>query len=424
MSEILLLLLLLGFSAFFSGAETALVALSRGRADSLGHEKRSGARALRTLKANPQRMLVAILIGNNIANISASALATVIATREFGSAGPGVAIGLLTIVILVFGEITPKSLATRYSERISLVVAPVILGLVYLTAPIGKVFEHMTAVMSKAAPGSGEDPLVTESELISMAGYGEEEGTIEESEKQLIERAFAFSDLAVSDVMTPRHKVFRLPEETSADRALHQLVDTPFSRIPLYRADPDEVTGILHVRDLLSVLMSENTKTQIGELARRPYFVPDRQTLTDTISALRQERHQLAVVVDEHGVMEGVVSLEDLLEELVGEIYDESDIAPLDLTVHGPDLVTVEGALELRVLSEYFELALSGKPTDSVSRWILKHVQRIPCSGEEFALDGLKLTVKRATPRRIHEVLVAREPDTASQLGLKYPSVK
>ena len=193
MIEGLSLLLLLCLSAFFSGSETALVALSRARADALAEEGRPGAQSLRTLKEQPSRMLIAILIGNNLVNISASALATVLATRAFGSMGPGIAVGVLTIVILVFGEITPKSLAPRYSERISLAVSPVVLMLVRITTPISRLFEYFAPGSTHS--GGGEDPTVTESELISMAGYGEEEGTIEESEKQLIERAFAFTDL-------------------------------------------------------------------------------------------------------------------------------------------------------------------------------------------------------------------------------------
>ncbi len=408
MGESLLLLLLLFLSAFFSGSETALVSLSIGRADALARDRRRGSRALGVLKAQPQRMLVAILIGNNVVNISASALATVIATREFGDAGPGVAVGVLTIIILVFGEITPKSLATRYSERISLAVAPAILGFVYLSAPIGIMVERVSNVMSNGASGTTDEPVVTESELISMAGYGKEEGTIEEGEKELIERAFAFSDLSVSDVMTPRHKVFRLPAQMAIADAVSQLMASPFSRIPLHDNDPDEIIGMLHVRDVLRPLVSGDRAVCLIDLARPPYFVPDRQSLTDSISALRQERHHLAVVVDEHGLMEGVVSLEDLLEELVGEIYDESDIAPLDLVPHGPDNVTVEGASELRVLTEYFGTPLPGKPTDSVSLWILEKVQRIPKSGETFELDGLTVTVKRATQRRILELDVSR----------------
>ena len=142
--------------------------------------------------------------------------------------------------------------------------------------------------------------------------------------------------------------------------------------------------------------------------------------MNDTIAAFREERNQLAIVVDEHGIMEGVVTLEDLMEELVGEIYDESDITPSEYTIHGPDRITIEGASELRILSDHFQSTLSGKPTDSVSRWILTHVQRIPESGEAFELDGLHLTVVRATPRRIQEVLVWRAPGTGSQMNLEY----
>ncbi|MBT7110297.1 MAG: DUF21 domain-containing protein, partial [Proteobacteria bacterium] len=189
MGEAFLLILLLCLSAFFSGAETALVSLSRARADALVADGRRGARSLSTLKSDSSRMLVAILIGNNVVNISASALATVIATRELGSVGPGVAVGILTILILIFGEITPKTLATRYSERISLLVAPLILGLAYVTTPVNRLFEYFGLRSDSGNGNSTDDPIVTETELINMAGYGEEEGTIDENEKRLIERA-------------------------------------------------------------------------------------------------------------------------------------------------------------------------------------------------------------------------------------------
>ncbi|HCY13490.1 MAG TPA: hemolysin, partial [Gammaproteobacteria bacterium] len=172
MTEFLLLLLLLFLSAFFSGSETALTALSRGRAEALAKEQRRGARALAALKREPQRMLVAILIGNNVVNIGASALATVIATRELGRLGPGLAVGVLTILVLVFGEITPKSIATRYSERISLIVAPIILTFLRLITPLVWLFQGIADLVDKATPVDEQDPIVTESELISMVGFG------------------------------------------------------------------------------------------------------------------------------------------------------------------------------------------------------------------------------------------------------------
>ena len=239
MGDLIALVLLLALSAFFSGSETALVSLSKGRAEGLARENRRGAKALYALKNEPQRMLIAILIGNNLVNIGAAALATVIATRFLGNFGPGLAVGVLTVLILVFGEITPKSLSTRYSERISLVVSPVILGFLRAVGPVVTVFQKITDALGNAAADGSADPLVTESELISMINYGEEEGTIEESERELIERAFAFTDLVVEDVMTPRHKVLSVDGRQTLKESLPNLVDTPYSRIPLHEDDPD-----------------------------------------------------------------------------------------------------------------------------------------------------------------------------------------
>ena len=405
--EFTILVLLLGLSAIFSGAETALVSLSKGRAEGLAREKRRGARTLYSLKCEPQRMLIAILIGNNVVNITASALATVIATRIFGNFGPGLAVGVLTVLVLVFGEITPKSFATRYSERISLTVAPFIFWFLRIVGPLVSMFQMITDALGKAASESSEDPMVTESELISMINYGEEEGTIEQGERQLIERAFAFSDLVVADVMTPRHKVFSLDGRQSAQQALPKLLDTPYSRIPLHEDDPDEILQILQVRDLLSVVArSEGAATSLFSVAREPKFVPDSQSVTETITSFRREQRHMAVVVDEHGTMRGVVTFEDLLEELVGEIYDERDEVPPAVEELGNNRIALDGAAELRIVEEFFGIDLPGKATDTVNRWILERVERIPSNGETFQFEGLEVTVKSATRRRIDEVII------------------
>jgi Mg2+/Co2+ transporter CorB len=407
--DFIVLILLLALSAFFSGSETALVSLSKGRAEGLARENRRGATALYALKSEPQRMLIAILIGNNLINIGAAALATVISTRLIGNFGPGLAVGVLTVLILVFGEITPKSLSTRYSERISLVVAPVILGYLRAVGPIVTVFQKITDALGNAAADGSEDPLVTESELISMINYGEEEGTIEESERDLIERAFAFTDLVVEDVMTPRHKVLSVDGRQTLEESLSSLVDTPYSRIPLHEDDPDEILKILHLRDLLPVIASRSTENQsLVSFAREPNFVPDSQSVTETITAFRREQQHMAVVVDEHGTMRGVVTFEDLLEELVGEIYDERDEIPSNVEKLDQNRIVLDGAAELRLVEEFFDIDLPGKATDTVNRWILEQTGRIPSNGEMFLFEGLQVTVKNASRRRIGEVLIAK----------------
>ena len=209
MNEIAYLIILLVLSGLFSGSETALIALSLGRAEGLAKEGRNGAQALLRLKKEPTRMLITILIGNNLVNIAAASLATVVATRWFGALGPGIAVGVLTILILIFGEITPKSLATRYAERISLFVAGPLLFLMNLMFPLIWIFQRFTDWIHRLT-GSSSDPVVTELELISMAGHGALEGSINHEERELIERVFSFNDLTVRDVMTPHDQIFML----------------------------------------------------------------------------------------------------------------------------------------------------------------------------------------------------------------------
>ncbi len=407
MNELIVLIVLLLLSGLFSGSETALVALSRARAEGLLREGRRGARALHELKRDPSRMLITILIGNNVVNIAASAIATVIASERLGHIGPGIAVGVLTILILVFGEITPKSLATRYSERISLFIAPVMLGFMRLIYPLVWLFGHLTTWIGETL-GSKTDPTVTESELISLVAHGEEEGTIESGERQLIERVFNFTDLKVEDVMTPRHKVLALDGRRSIGDILPEVIGQSASRIPLFDEDPNEIHHILYLRDLLDAVAQDHLEKAANSIAHEPLFCPQNQSIDVLFSTLRRKKRHIAIVVEEHGLMQGVVTVEDLLEELVGEIYDESDLPPQEFKELSGNRIEVDGSAELRVVENYFDIELPGKPTDTVNRWILKYTERIPEVGEEFSIDSLDVVVQRASRRRIHQVVLAR----------------
>ena len=353
-------------------------------------------------------MLSAILIGNNVANIAASALATVFATRHLGSVGPGVAVGILTLVVLIFAEITPKSIATRHAERISLVVAPLMAGFLWLVSPLGWVFMQIANIFDRREGPQTHEPQVTESELISMVAYGEEEGTIEQEERQLIERAFTLTDLTVEDVMTPRQKIFMLDGSRTITELLPTLTQARYSRIPLYENDPDDISRVLHLRDLLPAVTGGEEVGSLFDLGRPAKFVPEGQAVTETIAAFRQEQQHMAIVIDEHGTLKGLVTFEDLLEELVGEIYDESDELPREITPIDENRALLDGSAELRVLEEYFGIDLPGKPTDSVSRWLLEKLERIPVAEETFDFDGLQVHVKAASGRQIEQVIVER----------------
>ena len=407
MENYLILAVLLVLSGIFSGSETALISLSMARAESLYKEGRRGAHALFLLKKDPSRMLIAILIGNNVVNIAASAMATVIATDYFGHSGPGIAVGVLTVLILVFGEITPKSLATRFSERISLFMAPVIYGFMRTIYPLVWLFQQLNNWIQSSTRAM-EDPQVTESEVITLIEHGEEEGVIDTGEREMIERIFNFNDLKAEDVMTPRRQVFRLDGRRSLREVLPEILDQNYSRIPLYGEDPDEITSLVILRDMINLIATGELDKPISTLGQEPLYTPANTPIDELIRTLKSRSMHLAVVVDEHGAMVGVVSLEDLLEELVGEIYDETDERPEDLIVLDESRILVKGTAELRVVEDFFDLDIPGKPTDTISRWLLEHTERIPEKDETFELDGLLIKVQDASSRRIHQVVLQK----------------
>ena len=409
-TELASLLGLLALSGAFSGSETALVALSMARAEALLREKRAGATALYQLKKDPSRMLTTILIGNNLVNIGASAMATVIATREFGDAGPGIAVGALTLFILVFGEITPKSLATRHPERISLFVAVPLMLFMKLMFPLVWVFGHFTSWVHRLSGGQ-EEPTVTESELIGMLGHGVAEGEIESGEREIIERVFAFNDLKVRDVMTPKGRLFVLDGALSVAEALPLVTDQPYSRIPVYEENPDNIVKVIYLRDLLNATASQQLDVRIGSIAHQPLFVSQYQSLDELFNTFRRHHRHFSIVVDEYGDVRGAATLEDLMEELVGEIYDESDVTPPSLEEGAEDEIVVDGSTELRVVERYFDTEIPGKPTDTVSLWVLQKIKAIPAPGETFVIDGLEVSIDEATHRSIDRVHIRLKQD-------------
>lgn len=413
MTELLTLLLFLVLSGFFSGSETALTSLSAARAEALLKEGRPGAKALMQLKSNTTRMLVIILIGNNLVNIGASALATVLATNLLGHFGPGVAVGLLTIFILVFGEVTPKSWAAKNAEKASLFCAPLILNFGRLVLPAAWALEKISDWLHERGTASNE-PSVTESEVISLLEHGAEEGTIEAEERKMIERVFAFNDLTVRDVMTPRNQVYALDENRTVREALPEILSHSLSRIPLYRNGMDDVRGLVHLHDILQAVVEDQLDQPLKQVAQDPLFAPQSQPIDELFAGLKHGNRHLAMVVNEYGMFQGVVTLEDLIEELVGEIYDETDKPKNLIRDAGPHRIIADGQLEMRVVAEHFDREIPGKPTDTVSFWILHHVARIPTAGEEFEIDGFTVRVEQATERSICSVSILR-PEPAPE---------
>jgi len=414
MNDILILVSLLLLSGVFSGSETALTAISLARAEALEKEGRGGAKALLHLKKNSTSMLIALLIGNNLVNIGASAFATVVATQHLGALGPGVAVGVLTFLILVFGEITPKSLAIRHSVKASLLVSPVVLLLMQVLFPLVWLFERLINFVYKMTDIK-EGPSVTESELVGLLARGRKEGIFEKNEVKIIERVFAFNDLIVADVMTGRHKIFALTEEMSIKDALPKIVEVGFSRVPIYHGSIENITHVFHWHDIAAAISNNKIDKPLKEFGIDPIFVPINQPIDHLFADLQRQQRHLAIVVDEHGVLRGLVTMENLLEELVGEIYDESDTMRSSGITTMEDGIEVDGGVELGAIKRYFKTDLRGKNMDSVSRWIVNDIERIPEANEYFEIDGLTIEIKQASGRRIHKVKILNSPKTTNQ---------
>ncbi|MCD6203764.1 MAG: DUF21 domain-containing protein [Methanophagales archaeon] len=321
--KILILLLLLLLSGFFSGSETALIAIGKVRARALVKQGVKGAKEINELMNQQEAMLTTVLIGNNMVNIGASALATSIAMQFFGSYGVAIATGVMTFLILTFAEILPKTIAVHHAERISIIVSKPIKMMAYLFTPFIKVVSAITGTFERfmgMAPYKRH--ILTEEEVETMLDIGEEEGAIEEDEKEMMMGVLRLDEIVVRNVMTPRDAMVCIDVNQSVDAAVELIKRTGFSRIPVFERTEDNIVGILYAKDLLA----NRGETSIRKLMKPPYLIPDTKRVDDLLKEFQRGRFHIAIVVDNHGKTEGLVCLEDLLEVIVGSIYDEYDI--------------------------------------------------------------------------------------------------
>ncbi|MBF0369399.1 MAG: HlyC/CorC family transporter [Magnetococcales bacterium] len=405
MESLLILFVMLILSGFFSGSETAMTSITMARVESLVQQNKRGSASLLRLKSNTDRMLIAILIGNNLVNIGASAMATVLATEHFGELGPGLAVGALTLFILIFGEITPKTFAARYAAPMALIAAPVMELFANIVFPLVWILEQLTGWLQSLSSAKA-DPTVTESELISLARHGAQEGSIEADEERMIQSVFALDTLRAADIMIPRNLMFSMNGHTPLQDALPQLLKQPHSRVPLHGGDQEEITKVVYLREILEELAQGNMEKPLFDCGHDPIFVPLNQPVDYLLDRLREDKRRLILVVDAAGVLQGLFTIEDILEELVGEIRDkqERDTDEISSTEGGG--LQLLGSVELRVVEDHFDKNLPGKPTDSVNQWIIDRTARIPKVDECFELDGLSVCVTQATPRTIREVRI------------------
>jgi len=410
-SETVIYLAILGActlaSGFFSGSETALIGISRERVHLLAQTDPRGKR-LEQLVSHPERMLSTLLVANNTVNVLSASVATILFVSLIGETwGPWVATGVMTAVLLIFGEITPKTIAARHPEKFSLRVAPVIWNLSIVLAPIARFFSAITRGLLRLLRINVDGDLgdVTEDDIRALAALSQHGGQIEQAEREIIDALFHLADTSVRDVMTPRLDIVTVPAPVTSDELRRAVTETGHSRFPVTADGLDDLQGIVHVKDLLR---RQDDEGDVAPILRQPNYVPETMSVLDTLEEMRARRYGMAVVVDEHGGVEGIVTIKDLVAELVGELQDEFDAGTPSVTQIAPSVWIADGRLDIDDLEDAIDHTIPEGPYSTVGGYIITTIGKIPDRGDEVVDDGFRYTVLAMDRQRVDRIKVER----------------
>ncbi|MCF7861683.1 hemolysin family protein [Candidatus Woesearchaeota archaeon] len=415
-AELILLGILLVLSGFFSGSEIAFFSLSDIKVKKLVDEKKRGAKRLQKLKSQPERLLITLLIGNNIVNIGASALATYLTITTLGNAWVGLAAGLLTLIVLIFGEIAPKAIATKNNESISLFIAAPIGWLMSIFWPAIYFLEKINNAILRSMPKGNEDqPLVSEDELRHIIDVSEQEGSIKRDEKEMIEKIFKLDEIPVRDIAIPRNEITSIDINGSIDKAIHQIQSTGFSRMPVYKDHPDNIIGVVHAKDLLEFSSRNETSINLSKIKQKMIFVPEFMKLDSLIRLFKEKKSHMAIVVDEHGSNMGLVTIEDAIEQIVGDIYDEFDKIENDIIKLNQSTYIMKGDTDIDKFTEVTGIRVRSKEFDTVSGMILDKLERWPVKGQKIKFRRFECVVEKVYKKRVASVKIIIKPEGSSR---------
>jgi CBS domain containing-hemolysin-like protein len=407
--DITILAIMVGLSGFFSGSEIALIGISKAKVSQLVKEKTKGSVSLYKLKSNPSRMLATLNLGTNLVNVGSSALATQVSLEIFGDSGLAIAIGVMTFVLLIFGEITPKAYCNANATKISLKVSRIILVFSYVFYPFVLLFEKITNGILKAVGSSHQPPPITEQEIYSVIEQGLEDKALQKHERELVHGALKFDDIVIRAVMTPRTKMFMLPAKTLLFDAMPLISKSGYSRIPIYKDTPDQIVGILNVRDLLKHLERDEKMLSLESLSRKPIFVSQEQRISKLLREMQGRQTHMAIVVDEFGGVEGCVTLEDLLEEIVGEIMDETDLEELNFKMLDKNTMLSNGDIEIDTINEILKSEIPlGEDYSTLNGLLHDKLKDIPRKGDRVVIGSVKMTVEEAANNQATRIKIEK----------------
>jgi len=397
------LLILFVLSAFFSGSETALMSMDRLRVKYLAEKDRPGARKLLNLVENPDSLLSAILVGNNVVNIMVSVFATTLFIDFFGERGELMTILVLTPVLLIFSEVCPKTYAASYPEKLSFRVLHPIRFFMWLLRPITWVVSGVSRLFTRFLHADEERPIISEDEIRTIIEFGEDAGVVAKDKRRMLHGIFDLSEIRVRDVMVPRTEVVGISADADFSSVVQLAAEARHSRFPVYEGDLDRVVGVIHSKEILNYL-DRPDEFNLVRLSRPPYFVPEAKPIETLMQAFRRKHLHMAIVVDEYGGVDGICTLEDIVEEIVGEIQDEYDEEEILIRPIGPDRYMVDGSAALRYINRRFGLSLSEEHVNTLAGFLLNKLGSIPEVGDVCEENGVQFKVHLVEDRRIEQI--------------------
>jgi len=407
--EIAALIAMIGLSGYFSGLEVALVSIRRSKIEQMVKDKVRGASSLHKLKSNPSRMMSSVNLGNNLASIAATALATDISLKFFGDDGLAIAIGIMTFLILIFGEITPKTYCNANASKVAIKNSRILLIFGYVFFPIVWIFEIITKGMIKLTGSSDMPPGLTEDEIKEVVEQGYKDKAIEKQESQLVHGALNFDDIVIRTVMTPRTKMFKLNSKMMLFEALPEINKSGFSRIPVFADNADQIVGIVHIRDVLKKLEGNEKVISLEQIMREPVFVSQEKRVSDLLKEMQGRRTHMAIVLDEFGGVEGCVTLEDLLEEIVGEIEDETDTEKPSFQRDGQNAIVTDGDIEIDIINEIFKTDIPpGDDYSTLNGLLHEQLHDMPKEDDKIEIGSLRIIIEKVSKNKPEKIRIEK----------------
>ena len=407
--EIAALIAMIGLSGYFSGLEVALVSIRLSKIEQMVKDKVRGAVSLHKLKSNPSRMMSSVNLGNNLASIAATALATDLSLKLFGDDGLAIAIGIMTFLILIFGEITPKTYCNANAAKVAVKNSRILLIFSYALFPIVWIFEIITKGMIKLTGSSDIPPGLTEDEIKEIVKQGYKDKAIEKQESELVHGALNFDDIVIRSVMTPRTKMFKLNSKMMLFEALPEINKSGFSRIPVFAENTDQIVGIIHARDVLKKLEGDEKIISLEQIMREPVFVSQEKRVSDLLKEMQGRRTHMAIVLDEFGGVEGCVTLEDLLEEIVGEIQDETDTEKPSFQRDGQNAIVTDGDIEIDTINDIFKSNIPpGDDYSTLNGLLHEKLHDMPKEDDKIEIGSLRIIIEKVSKNKPEKIRIEK----------------